>query len=249
MKVFLFFKDIALKSEGITKLIILMLFLLIIVSVYMIMFKEKININEEVIIYNEYINSYVSTYNVTVISNKNINTYTIHEMFKNIDNKECFKFSFADILENKVSYIVRDNFVKISSENQLSEYIANINSLGNINLLSTKTYLDILNKLYDKSSEICYYLSDVDSYFDINDKKYTKLTIILDRVKHENKCKECSIDNLYNQGINLSKIEVILDEKGSFDTVRVYSDGLLYLELKYEMLCLNEIIENLNFDM
>ena len=249
MKVFFMVKDMFNKENSITKLIVVILLLLFIISVYLVIFKEKININNEVKLYNEDINSYVATYSVTVVSNKNINTYTMHEIFKNIDNKDCFKFSFCDVLENKVSYIVRDDYVKVSSENQLNNYIANISSVSNVNLLSSKTYLDILDNLYNTNNDICYYISDITSYDDIQDKKYSKITIILDKIKHENKCNNCSIDKLYSLGLKLSKIELILDEKGSFNIIRVYSEGLLYLELKYETMCLNEIIENNNFDM
>ena len=251
MKVYSFFKDKFIRYS-----IICIFAIVILSSLYITLFKSNSNnsINNEVKIYNENINSYSAKYNVMIISNKNINTYTINEKFKKINNEECFKFSFNDALENKVSYIVRNDYVKISSDNQLSEYITNVNTIGNFNLLSTKTYLDILNEIYTNNynnTNSSYYINDITKFEDIKKESInTKITIILDKKRYENFNNEnCNIKDLFSLGMNINKIEIILDSKGYFNTIRVYSNNLLYLEIEYEMLCLNEVIEDTKFDM
>ena len=233
--------------------IVVILLLTVIFSIYICMFKNTyINEVNEVEIYNKKISSYIVKYNVMIVSNKNINNYTINEVFKNIDNVECFKFNFFDALSSEVTYIVKDNFVKISSANQINEYITNVNKVNNLNLLSTKTYLDILNSMYNENNNNCYYLNEISEFLDNvdYDKVNTKIVINLDKNKHINKCNEnCNINDLYNKGLKLNKIEIILDENNYFKNIRIYSQDLLYMEIEYDMFKINEIVDDNLFNM
>lgn len=227
----------------------LIIIIAIIISVVLIaivmfnIFNESSNL-VEVNIYDEgHVLSYTASYTATIVSNKTINTYTIDEQYKKDGELDCFRFSFYDALDGNVTYIVKDDKVKITSENQLNSYISNYSKSANFNLLSTKTYLDILSNLYSEE-DLCYYIDSI-TYTEDNEEK---LTIILDDKAHDD-CENCTIKDLYNKGLNINKIEITLDLKGYISYVRVYSEDELYIELQYNMLCINEVIDSSNFNI
>lgn len=225
----------------------------IFISVLLIVFTMFSVFNDdgslEVNIYDsEAVTSYTSTYRATIVSNKTINTYSINEMYKLDSDTDCFLFNFYDALNGNVTYITKGDNIKISSENQISTYISNYKRTNNFNLLSTKTYLDILTSLYSDDNNLCYYLDTVV----YTEKGGSELTIILDKELHgkvHNDIDSCGIFSLYNEGLKLNKIEMSLDSKGYITGIRVYSNDKLYLELEYDALRINDTLDSNIFNV
>lgn len=120
-----------------------------------ISFGKKIVLNENTL----NLSSYYAEYDVTVISNKNTNTYSVKEWYKeNLGSK----IEYLDYMENIVSVVTNPTSLYISNNgNKASILTDNIYTLENV--LSLATYINIFNKditcgctkdVYQKDSEI-----------------------------------------------------------------------------------------------
>lgn len=185
-----------------------------------------------------YLNSYITEYEITEISNKNRNIYSMNEVYKKEKDNEYFKFGYKDFLNNEVTYIVCNDRIKIENASQISSYIINSNNFKKTNLFSLSTYIDIINNI-DNIECMSLNVTEENSA-----KKYE---IILDKQKHDSSCIQkgtCKYSDLFSNGLKLSKIEVnILDNK-PIDIIVYTNDNNVYINIKYITFELNNEISN-----
>ena len=89
---------------------------LILISFIRIYFKRSFK--KENNIYD--IKGYDAEYNVTVVSNKTNNTYIMHEIYTENYEKKYLKFEFINNLDEKFTYIFKDNSVEMSSNKEIN---------------------------------------------------------------------------------------------------------------------------------
>ena len=89
------------------------------------------------------INGYDVEYELTVISNKTNNTYYMHEWYIENEEKKYLKFEFENELQEKITYIFKDNSIEIKSDKQIN--ILNIQDYNFIkeNLISLSTFIEM----------------------------------------------------------------------------------------------------------
>lgn len=183
--------------------------------------------------------SYYAEYEITEISNKNRNIYTMNETYLKEENNEYFKLLYKDFLGNDISYIVANDKVKIENSSQISSYILNSNNFKKTNLFSLATYIDIINCV---GSSECKCIS-VNMSEEENVKKYI---MTLDKSKCSicsTKC-ECKYSDLFSNGLKLSRIELtILDDKPQDITVYTNDDNV-YINVKYTKFELNNKVSS-----
>ncbi len=176
--------------------------------------------------------SYIANYNVTVVSNKNMNTYTMTEIYQNKDGVEQFYFSFIDILGNETSYSIKDGNIKISNQNQLNTFITPQVNFSKMNLLSLMTYKELINNY---SEDSCY---DIISYLEdelATSKTYEVIEIVIDNFERND---SHEIDNLIPKELNIEKIEIRLSGNMVVD-IRIFNKGELYMEIIYTEIEIN----------
>lgn len=138
---------------------IILLFMILFILFLIVKINETINGKK--ILTNGKINisSYYAEYEMTVISNKNTNTYTIKEWFnENIGNR----FEYLDYMKNNIFVTTLKDSVYIVNDGNKANIITDKNN-AKYNVLSLSTFFDIFNKditcscaksIYDKEGEI-----------------------------------------------------------------------------------------------
>ena len=139
------------------------------------------------------INSYYSEYELTVLSNKNVNTYIIKEWYKEGRQKTQCVISTNNIME----IINNGNSVYISNSNEMSKLILNNLNLGN-NITSFSTLIEMYNCILN-----------IDNKCNCEMSQYEKEDIIQAHISICNgKVCECNICKYFTKaGI----IEIIID--------------------------------------
>lgn len=183
--------------------------------------------------------SYYAEYEITEISNKNRNVYTMNETYKKEENNEYFKFGYKDLIGNDVTYIVTNEKVKVSNSSQLNSYILNSNTFKKTNLFSLATYIDIINHI-DTSECKCFALkvSKED-----NVKKYELLLNRKNCVMCSNECK-CKHSDLFAEGLKLSRMELLILDKKPVDITIYTLDNNAYINIKYTNFELNNEVSS-----
>ena len=145
------------------------------------------------------IKSYEAVYLLTVFSNKNQNAYKIHEWCKYEKGGECFRFDFENETKDKVTYILKDNFLSISNNNEKNTLEDCEYSILKENFISISTFLDMYKKI--EKNEFGDYLrcenikEDNKNYFviTVSDKNYDNNSI------------------MQKSGLKIQKIELITE--------------------------------------
>lgn len=107
-------------------------------AVYVFYKKGKLLDNKNSI---QNISSYYAQYDMTVISNKNINTYFVKEWYvKNLGSK----FEYLDYMKNKVCIIVKDDKCYIKNSGNKA-YLLTKNLHNNKNISSLSFFIDMYN--------------------------------------------------------------------------------------------------------
>lgn len=174
--------------------------------------------------------SYYAEFEMTVVSNKNTNTYNMKEWHKKGTGN---KVEYVDSNGSKVSIITLNDKAIIQNENQKSSLSITPYIVKYTNLLSISTFVEI----YDKSSEkgCCF---SANSY-----EKLDNINMILDNVcKMGEEC-NCEVHEIVK---NVSKIELKLDKKtGTPLTYIVYdNDQKEYISIVYNKFDINVKIED-----
>lgn len=214
-------------------LAIIIAVVLMIISFSSVISLPKINIVvDESDIFN--LNSYSAEYVVIEISNKNRNTYKVKEWYKKIFNSEFFKFNSNDELNNEVSYIIANGKIKIQNASQLSTYILNESKLKKTNLYSISTYIDIITDNDLKCIRIN----------TLNEEENEKYEIILDTKIHDKCSEDCKYNDLFKEGLKLSKIEIILNKNIPKHILVLNDKNEIYLDINYTKFNLNDEIND-----
>lgn len=174
--------------------------------------------------------SYYAQLEITVISNKNTNTYSMEEWYKkDIGNK----VEYVDSSNFKVSILTLKDKAIIRNENQKNPLMITPYIVKYTNLLSINTFVKIYN---ESLKEMCCFSAN--SY-----EKLDNINMILDNV-----CKmgeECNCE-VYEIVKNVSKIELKLDKKtGQPLTYIVYdNDKKEQISIVYNKFDINAKIED-----
>jgi hypothetical protein len=167
--------------------------------------------------------SYSAEYEITDISNKNRNIYTMNEIYKKENSNEYFKFGYKDILNNDISYIISNDKIKIEDTSQISSYIINSNNFKKTNLFSLATYIGIINNI---NSIKCMTLNVSE---EDNTKKYE---IVLNKQIHDSE-DICKYSDLFSNGLKLSKIELTISDNKPIDILVYTNDNNIYINVKF----------------
>lgn len=176
---------------------------------------------------------YYAEYEVTIVSNKNTNTYIMKEWYK---KDVGIKQEYLDSERSKVNIINTKNSLVIKNENQkniltLDPYLASYT-----NVLSISTFLDIYNKSVEKST--CF---SANSYEKVNN-----INMIIDNIcKMKENC-NCEYKNIVK---NVSKIELKLDKNSGLPlTYIVYdNDKKECISIVYNKFDINQNIKDSTF--
>lgn len=174
--------------------------------------------------------SYYAQLEITVISNKNTNTYSMEEWYKkDVGNK----VEYVDSSNFKVSILTLKDKAIIRNENQKNFLMITPYIVKYTNLLSISTFVKIYN---ESLKEMCCFSAN--SY-----EKLDNINMILDNV-----CKmgeECNCE-VYEIVKNVSKIELKLDKKtGQPLTYIVYdNDKKEQISIVYNKFDINAKIED-----
>lgn len=137
------------------------LFILVIIIIYFSFMINKIKYGNKIVLENNKINltNYYTEYDVTVVSNKNINTYFVKEWYK---EGVGIKSEYLDYTGNTYTVINTPTAINISSTNNKAQILI-YNTYEKDNVLSLTTYINIFNKdiicnctknIYEKTGEI-----------------------------------------------------------------------------------------------
>jgi len=92
--------------------------------------------------------NYYAEYDMTVISNKNINTYSIKEWHK---EGKFSKLEYLDYMKNKVTILLENETCNISNMGNISKLVIN-NMYENQNITSLSTFGYLYNKMEQNCS-------------------------------------------------------------------------------------------------
>jgi len=141
--------------------------------------------------------SYYAVYEMTVISNKNVNTYFVKEWFK--EGKH--KFEFLDKANNVVTLIINEEKIYIANVNEKSKLIFNNLNFSN-NITSFSTLIDIYNCIQTQNSNCGCQFAQYE--------KQNKIDTYIELCK--SKVCECGILNNIAEN-NVSEIIIEIDKK------------------------------------
>jgi len=179
--------------------------------------------------------SYYTEFEITVISNKNTNTYTMKEWYKkDIGTKQ----EYLDSESSKVDIITTKDKTIIKNENQKNILKIDPYLTSYTNILSINTFLDIYNKSTEQSC--CFTAASYEKANNIN--------MIIDNIcKNTGECK-CEYMNIVK---NVSKVELKLDKNTGLPlTYIVYdNDKKECISIVYNKFDINQNIDNKIFDI
>ena len=194
--------------------------------------------------------SYYSEYELTVVSNKNKNTYNIKEWLyinKNED-KKYFKFENIGNNEEKIEYIFKNNALIIKNYNQKNVLVNETYPLTSSNLLSTYTfismYLDIKEEIENTNQNIGFKLENK------KEKNFETFSIIIEDSNIVLSEKLSEYKDVLNKGLNISKIELVFNTSlNKMEQLNIYNEnGEIYISIVYKTFNLNQKIDEKLFD-
>lgn len=212
------FLNIHLKSFIKWKIIILFLVIAIFVIVNFLMINliDKVKNGEKV---KEKIDltfsSYYTQYDMTVISNKNINTYSVKEWHK---EGEITKLEYLDYMKNTVTITLQNNMCTISNNGNTSKLVVQ-NMYGNKNIASLSTWgyiYNLVGKTCDCSKE--QYIKDGE-------------TTIIINLKNEGLC-ECS---KFSKELGVSCLKVIFIDNNPKNYIIYDKNKNEYISIVYNV--------------
>lgn len=189
------FFNISLKHKAkwivITSIITIIILFISIIS--MIKLIDKIQNGE---IFNKEIDltfrNYYTKYDMTVISNKNINTYAVKEWHK---AEEITKLEYLDYMKNTVTIILENNTCNISNSGNTAKLVIN-NMIGNKNIASLSTF----GYLYNLDCNKC----------NCNKEKYIKNDEIVVKIEFKEGC-DCECNKII-EDIGVHSLELVIKD-------------------------------------
>lgn len=174
-------------------------------------------------------------YEVTVISNKNTNTYNMKEWYK---KDVGTKYEYLDSENSKVSIITTLDKIEIKNENQKNILTLNPYMTAYTNLLSINTFIDIYTNSVENSK--CF---SANSYEKVNN-----INMIVDNICKMKETCTCKYNNIVK---NITKMELKLDKNSGLPlTYIIYdNDKKECISIVYNKFDINKNIENSIFDI
>ena len=123
--------------------------ILVFTTIYLLISKENIKLGDFSDISNKYeqifmAKAYKYESNVTVISNKTTNKYSIEEKYEKNDlGVENFYIKTHNELGDEIDYEITNNSLHIKSSTQLNEYVLNNYVVKKTNLISIATFISL----------------------------------------------------------------------------------------------------------
>ena len=193
------------------------------------------------------LSGYYSTAEITVISNKNRNVYSVEEWYQKLNNtnQEKIKFSIENGDNSLTTYLFKDNTLQVKNTNQIGVYNLNEYVLKKTNLMSFSTFLSI----YDDAKKY------KDKYFDIEEteddgRACLKITFKnLESIKNEKDLYQ-KYSEIFDNGIKLKSIEAIIDKKKNIPiALNVYDNkNKIWIDIDYKGFELNPKFDEKVFD-
>lgn len=152
--------------------------------------------------------NYYAEYDLTIFSNKNQNTYCIKEWYFNDNSNEKFRFDFENDNKEKITYMLSKNMLKITSNEQISNFDIENYGIDKKNLISVSTFLSLYNEIVKESKDIIF---KIESNI-VDDKSY--YTVQINKTKiNSNDENFKAYEFLLKDGLNIGKLELVIDNK------------------------------------
>lgn len=171
------------------------------------------------------INFYQTIYDMTVVSNKNINTYFVKEWYKeNVGNK----FEYLDYMKNTFTVILNKDSCYIKNSGNKA-YLVTQNIYGNKNISSMSFFLRMYNTKCNCKKE-AYSKNNEDRYIiQVSKEDSCVLKDVLDKLK-------------------VDKLELVVKD-GLPLTYTIYSGGIEYISIVYRSVDVNTSIDDSIFNV
>lgn len=185
--------------------------LVLIVSSFMLVFKNSHKSNIEKLTDLFEVTSYYAEYQIEITSNKNINNYKVKEWYKQEDNNYKFRFETSNKNSNFIYYGDSKN-ICVKSDEQISTLNLSDYNNKNNNILSVSSMIDFLElfnqtqKKEEYSKNNCFKIKEIE-----NDSVVTYEIIFLQENKCNIDCKICS--KFLDNNMNIKKIEILIDKE------------------------------------
>lgn len=168
---------------------------------------------------------YQTIYDMTVVSNKNINTYFVKEWYKeNVGNK----FEYLDYMKNTFAVILNKDSCYIKNSGNKAYFVTQ-NIYGNKNISSMSFFLRMYNTKCNCKKE-AYSKNNEDRYIiQVSKEDSCILKDILDKLK-------------------VDKLELVVKD-GLPLTYTIYSSGIEYISIVYRSVDVNTVIDDSIFNV
>ncbi len=148
------------------------------------------------------IKNYNTKYSLTIFSNKTKNSYEVEEWYLYNNGEERYRFDFTNDLQDKISYIILNNEVRINNTREISKFDLREYSTSDRNIFSFSTFIFLYNYIRRETS-----CGNIESKI-VNDKTHYLIKL------NENKINEVEeLKFLLKEGLNLSSFEAVVDNK------------------------------------
>ena len=148
------------------------------------------------------IKNYNTKYTLTIFSNKTKNSYEVEEWYLYNNGEERYRFDFTNDLQDKISYIILNNEVRINNTKEISKFDLREYSTSDRNIFSFSTFISLYNYIQRETS-----CGNIESKI-VNDKTHYLIKL------NENKINEVEeLKFLLKEGLNLSSFEAVVDNK------------------------------------
>ena len=181
-----------------------------------IMYGKEINFTES----NISMNKYYAKYDMTIISNKNINTYSVKEWYDN--NSNYSKLEYMDYMKNIVMIENKDNMCYITNSGNAAKIVTN-GILENKNVSSLSTFVH----LFSLAGTNCACTKNVYT----NENKFSFVLEIADE--------NCEITKSLGE-LKISKIELDVEDNKPINYVVYDENKKEYISIVYSEFILNE---------
>lgn len=148
------------------------------------------------------IKNYNTKYSLTIFSNKTKNSYEVEEWYLYNNEEERYRFDFTNDLQDKISYIILNNEVRINNTKEISKFDLKEYSTSDRNIFSFSTFIFLYNYIQRETS-----CGNIESKI-VNDKIHYLIKL------NENKINEVEeLKFLLKEGLSLSSFEAVVDNK------------------------------------
>lgn len=146
------------------------------------------------------IKNYNTKYSLTIFSNKTKNSYEVEEWYLYNNEEERYRFDFTNDLQDKISYIILNNEVRINNTKEISKFNLNEYSTPDRNIFSFSTFIFLHN-----------YIQKETSYGNIESKIINDKTHYLIKLNKNNINEIEELKFLLKEGLNVCSFEVVID--------------------------------------